>query len=99
MNTISFCKHRAHKVIDSIKMEKWSTDEVLISVYKIQPNTDDYLIKFTNSINYPDWYYLNRKDIINRKVQDNGSKGGKVYCVPLSSAKLFTPQKACEHLF
>lgn len=90
----TLCKHDNYKVIDNIWEPKYSTREVLINKDKVG-DTEHYLIKFQKAPSLPDWYYLNRRDIVKRRTQRNGA--GTMYCVPLNLLDDFKPVKTCEH--
>lgn len=92
-----FCKHQKYKVIDWIKDPKWSTNEILISVDAIDPNTEHYLFRFANESPKKKygWFYLEGKVIRRFHTQKNG--GGMVYVVPLDRREDFTPLIKCEH--
>ena len=91
----SFCRHEKHKVIDSIFEPKYSTDSVRISIDKISPDIEHYLIKFVKCNKYPDWFYMSGKTIRKCPIYPNGA--GKVYEVPMSKREEFTPIKKCDH--
>lgn len=91
----TLCKHDNYRVIDWILAPKYSTKEVLINVDKIG-DTEHYLLKFKEAPAYPDWYYINRRDIVNKRTQKNGS--GMMYVVPLNLLDDFKPLTECEHI-
>ncbi len=91
------CKHQPHRVIDDIKDPKWSTDEILISVHKISPNIEHYIISFSNPSPQKKygWFYMAGKDIRKCRTQANGR--GTVYAVPMDKRQEFIANNKCEH--
>ena len=92
---MKMCKHLPHKVIDWIKEPRYHDDAVLISTSATPDNTEHYLIKFTQSSKYPEWFYMDRKSIVKSPVQKNGR--GEVYAVPMARRQSFEPITNCEH--
>lgn len=92
---VKLCKHDNYQLIDWIKTEKWSTDEVLINVTKVKKDVPNVLVKFTMSTNYPDWFHLKTKDILASPVQPNG--GGRVYVTPMHKRNELELLKHCVH--
>lgn len=93
----TFCKHIPHIVIDEIREPKYSTNEVLINVNKINPYMEHYLIKFSLCPSIKDWFYLSGKTIRKSKKQKNGA--GTMYAVSLNEREEFTPIINCEHQY
>lgn len=93
----TFCRHLPHKVINTIKAPKWSTDQILISVDKVPEHVNDYLIEFSDESPKKKygWFYLDGKVIRRSSKQKNGN--GMVYCVDMSRREEFTPINKCEH--
>lgn len=90
----SLCKHDNYNLIDWIDEPKYSTKEVLINVKAIG-DTEHYLLQFQKAPSMPGWYYINRRDIVNKRTQKNGS--GMMYVVPLNLLDDFKPNNQCEH--
>jgi hypothetical protein len=95
---MKLCKHQQHRIIDWIKDPKWSTDEILISVDALPPNTNHLLIQFANPSPKKKygWFYMDARMVRKHKQQKNGT--GMVYVVPLAKREDFEPIKVCEHV-
>lgn len=91
------CPHINYRVIDTIREPKYSTDEILISIARIDPNIEHYIIKFTNCNQYPDWFYMSGKRIRRYHTQKNGR--GEMYVVPMSVREPFEPIRNCPHQY
>lgn len=93
---MKLCKHEPHRVIDDILEPKYSTDSVLIAVYKVPEHIEHVLIKFQKHVpDYPGWFYMSAKMIRKHPTQKNGRT--TVYVVPMSKREEFEPIKQCEH--
>lgn len=92
---LRLCRHDRYQVIDWIKTEKWSTDEVLINASKVKANVPNVLLKFTMSTKYPDWLHFNVKDVISSPKQKNGAI--EVYVLPMYKRNELELLKNCLH--
>ncbi len=86
---MTLCPHDNYRKIDNIREPKYSTDQILISVGRVDKNTRHYLIKFTKCAQYPDWFYMDYDTIHKSKRQPNGR--GEVYAVNMSQRQEFIP--------
>ena len=92
---VKLCQHDNYTIIDWIHEPRYHDDRILIKTTAITSGTEHYLIKFTNSNKYKDWFYMSKKVIVNSPTQKNGR--GRVYCVPMSKRDTFVPDKQCKH--
>ena len=94
---MKLCKHEPHKIIDWIKQPKWSTDSILINTRAITPDTEHYLIRFSDPTPWEryGWFYMSGDMIRKQHKKPNGR--GEVYIVPLANREEFQPIKQCDH--
>lgn len=93
---MKLCKHKPHRVIDTIWEPRYHDDKILIHVDKVPQDIEHYIIRFSKEAPKEKygWFYMSGKMIRRHQKQKNGK--GEVYCVPLNKRETFIPDKNCN---